>query len=447
MILPDYSDISTTHLNVAIEHVQKAIEYDMNHRYSRACIGYLESLPHFLLAFKQERNVGMRSLLAQKMKEYSDRIDVLKRKPLMGVDAATSSNGLVRRISVPPGFPGSKGEYDTDHGQDGPSLCVPATVKRNGCRAALQSRTGTSVTHQSHPKVLWSDILGHEITKNALKEGIVLPLKFPHLFKNSRIRFPRTLMLYGPPGSGKKMLVEALVADLAGFCKPPPRFVTFSCVDVVMNGTPKEEIVASLNEAFQTGVKTENSGSPVPTVILIDGPEALYTHQDRETDRLRLVRTELLYHIDQSRNVPGVFVIMTSRAPWELNAVLKKRFRKSFYVMLPGQEERMEMFKRLVGRDPEGNSNQLSESEYVKLGEMTKGYSGQDIVMITLDARIQSLKRNLVAAVQGNEGRLSHLPEEESVPRSPSFEDFMISLTGMRPIGVVDSRYEWTKSV
>lgn len=36
------------------------------------------------------------------------------------------------------------------------------------------------------PNVRWNDIAGLEGAKEALKEAVILPIKFPHLFTGSR---------------------------------------------------------------------------------------------------------------------------------------------------------------------------------------------------------------------------------------------------------------------
>lgn len=51
------------------------------------------------------------------------------------------------------------------------------------------------------PNVGWSDVAGLEAAKEALKEAVILPIKFPHLFTGSRERYP-SLALLGFTESG-----------------------------------------------------------------------------------------------------------------------------------------------------------------------------------------------------------------------------------------------------
>lgn len=46
------------------------------------------------------------------------------------------------------------------------------------------------------PCVKWSDIAGLEGAKEALKEAVILPIKFPHLFTGKRIPW-KGILLFG----------------------------------------------------------------------------------------------------------------------------------------------------------------------------------------------------------------------------------------------------------
>src|SRR6185437_1125901 len=61
--------------------------------------------------------------------------------------------------------------------------------------------------------VRWEDVGGLGGIKTALQEAIAWPLSQPAVFERAGVRPPRGILLYGPPGNGKTLIVKALASQ------------------------------------------------------------------------------------------------------------------------------------------------------------------------------------------------------------------------------------------
>lgn len=78
---------------------------------------------------------------------------------------------------------GKKGSSDSDSDDDDPEK-----------KKMLSKLEGAIVIEKPHVK--WSDVAGLDGAKEALKEAVILPIKFPHLFTGKRIPW-KGILLFG----------------------------------------------------------------------------------------------------------------------------------------------------------------------------------------------------------------------------------------------------------
>jgi vacuolar protein-sorting-associated protein 4 len=92
-----------------------------------------------------------------------------------------------------------------------PVLTIRADDDIDADTAKLRGALSGAILSET-PNVKWEDVAGLEGAKETLKEAVILPIKFPHLFVGNR-RPWSGILLYGPPGTGKSFLAKAVATE------------------------------------------------------------------------------------------------------------------------------------------------------------------------------------------------------------------------------------------
>ncbi|KAF2717867.1 AAA-domain-containing protein [Polychaeton citri CBS 116435] len=352
---------NTDFLGRAIDTVKKAIEQDTAGAYENAYQQYYQALELFMLALKWEKNAKSKEMIRQKAGEYMERAEKLKnhleseknkKKPAaMGANGRAGTNGA-----------GKGGEGEGDDGGDEESKKL---------RGAL---AGAILTDK--PNVKWEDVAGLEQAKDALKEAVILPIKFPHLFTGKRQPW-KGILLYGPPGTGKSYLAKAVATEANS------TFFSVSSSDLVSKWMGESERL--VKQLFN--LARENK----PSIIFIDEIDALCGPRgEGESEASRRIKTELLVQMDGvGRDSRGVLILGATNIPWQLDAAIRRRFQRRVHISLPDTPARMKMFEIAVGSTP----CELKSEDFKTLAKLSEGYSGSDISIAVQDALMQPVRK------------------------------------------------------
>nr|XP_054748617.1 vacuolar protein sorting-associated protein 4B-like [Lytechinus pictus] len=342
----------------AIDIVKKATDEDKAGNYAEALKLYEHGVEYFLHSIKYEAN-GERAKesIRSKCVDYLERAEQLKdylnKKDKKKVKEGSSG--------------GSKGKSNGKE-SDSEEESENAELKK------MEKQLEGAIVE--NPNVKWSDVAGLEVAKEALKEAVIMPTKFPHLFTGNRTPW-RGILLFGPPGTGKSFLAKAVATEANS------TFLSVSSSDLMSKWLGESEKMVKSMFAVARQKK--------PAIIFIDEVDSLCgSRSDTESESARRVKTEFLVQmqgvgVDNSQ----ILVLGATNIPWALDAAIRRRFEKRIYIPLPEVQARITMFKLHMGE----TKTTVTDQEFRTLAQRSDGYSGADISIVIRDALMMPVRK------------------------------------------------------
>jgi vacuolar protein-sorting-associated protein 4 len=232
---------------------------------------------------------------------------------------------------------------------------------------------------KERPNIHWEDVAGLFAAKEALKEAVILPIKFPQLFVGNRKPW-KGIMLYGPPGTGKSFLAKAVATEANN-----STFLSVSSADLVSKWLgDSEKLVRTL---FEMARKEK------PAIIFIDEIDSLCSaRSDSESESARRIKTEFLVQmqgVSSGEQQDGVLMLAATNLPWNIDSAIRRRFEKRIYIPLPEEQARERMFAINLGKTP----HCLTPSDFKFLASQTPGFSGSDMSVLVRDAIMEPVRK------------------------------------------------------
>mmetsp|Transcript_19492 Transcript_19492/g.28022 ORF Transcript_19492/g.28022 Transcript_19492/m.28022 type:complete len:451 (+) Transcript_19492:75-1427(+) len=364
----------------AVDIVTQAVAADNEGEYEKALSLYKSALDYFMTGLKYEKNPTARDRVMAKVEGYMHRAEVLK-------------NAIAGQSSGGGGGGGTATASKDQNGKD------KEDDELNKLRGALSSAIVTE-----KPNVQWDDVAGLEMAKDALKEAVILPIRFPQFFTGKRKPW-KGILLYGPPGTGKSYLAKAVATEADS------TFFAMSSSDLVSKWQGESERL--VKQMFTMARDSK------PSIVFIDEIDSLCTaRSEGESESSRRIKTEFLVQMDGVGNTQGgVLVLGATNVPWELDPAMRRRFEKRVYIALPETGARTYMFKVHLGNTP----HDITDEEFEDLGRQTEGYSGSDISVLVREALMEPLRKCQVAKqfYQNEAGMFLPCVEYPNCPRCP----------------------------
>jgi len=228
-------------------------------------------------------------------------------------------------------------------------------------------------------RTTYEDIGGLHEEIQRIREMVELPLRHPEIFQRLGIDPPKGVLLHGPPGCGKTLLVRAVAHESEA------NFYAINGPEIMSKFYGESE--ARLRKMFEDGEKN------APSIIFIDELDAIAPKRSEVTGEVeRRVVAQLLASMDGLKARGNVIVIGATNRPDAVDPALRRpgRFDREIEIGIPDKEGRFEIIQIHTRGMP------LAEDVDLKrFTDVTHGYTGADLAALSREAAMKALRRYL----------------------------------------------------
>ena len=231
------------------------------------------------------------------------------------------------------------------------------------------------------PDVGWDDIGGLETVKQELREIIEWPVLHRDLWRYAGLRPPKGVLLQGPPGSGKTLLVKA-VARQSG-----ANFISVKGPELLSKYVGDSEL--GVREVFR------KARQAAPCIIFFDEIDALAPRRGSAGGNGHVaerVVAQLLSEIDGVETLEGVLVLAATNRLDMLDPALLRpgRFDRLIEIGPPDEADRLAILRVHSRGRPFA-----ADVDLAALARETEGFSGAELELVLRDAAMNGLREFL----------------------------------------------------
>ncbi|MGI0132785.1 MAG: AAA family ATPase [Thermoplasmata archaeon] len=234
-------------------------------------------------------------------------------------------------------------------------------------------------------KVTFEMVGGLHDVKADIKESMIIPLMRKDVTTRFKLEPPKGILLFGPPGCGKTMLMKALASELG------VEMISIKCSDLMSKwyGESENKVADLLRTARERA----------PCILFMDEIDSVAKRRDMYTadDVTPRLLSILLSEMDGIDKSAGVIVIGSTNKPDLIDPALMRpgRLDKIIYVPPPDFNERMEIIHvHLVGRPV------TSDIDLAEIAKKTERFSGADLANLVREAATIAVRREMMTGVR-----------------------------------------------
>ena len=244
---------------------------------------------------------------------------------------------------------------------------------------------GTRVAEMAQlHKVSFEMVGGLGDVKADIKESMIIPLMRKDVTSKFGLEPPKGILLFGPPGCGKTMLMKALANELG------VEMISVKCSDLMSKWYGESE--GKVAELFKTAKER------APCILFMDEVDALAKRRDMYSadDVSPRLLSIMLSEMDGMDMPGGVIIVATTNKPELIDPAMMRpgRLDKIIYVPPPDFNERSDVVKVHLFGKPVSPDIDLTE-----IAKKTERFSGADLANLVREAATIAMKRSMMTGV------------------------------------------------
>ena len=268
---------------------------------------------------------------------------------------------------------------------------------------------------KAYSNITYDSIGGLNNVIHMIRKLVELPVKRPDLFASLNIKPPRGILLSGPSGVGKTLLINALINEsgLRLITLPPNLF----------SGVGTTEL--NIRNFFAEIAENTN------TILLMDNLETIvpapYMNQPEFERRFTIQFALAMESIRQQ----SVIIIGTCQSVDKVHPSVKRlgRFELEIELNMPNEIERLEILKINLRSVP--ITDEITSDVLKEYANKMIGYTGADINLFIKEAGLQAITRNSHIFLN-----FKQIPPSILLGVKVGKEDFEKSFTFIQPSGL-----------
>ncbi len=252
-------------------------------------------------------------------------------------------------------------------------------VVRAGDSLLLDSRSGfvleripksevEELVLEEVPDIEYEDIGGLGSQIDLIRDAVELPYLHPHLFAEHKLRPPKGILLYGPPGCGKTLIAKAVahslankVAEVTGQPGGKSYFLNIKGPELLNKYVGETE--RHIRLVFQRAREKASEGTPV--IVFFDEMDSLFRTRGTgvSSDVENTIVPQLLSEIDGVEGLENVIVIGASNREDMIDPAILRPGRLDVKIKIerPDAEGARDIFSKYVTADLPLHAEDLAE--------------------------------------------------------------------------------------